>query len=173
MTTVVWANRFQTDHSISKVGFVQFESGGMSHRGQIDGEVFQGDIRLKRVRLYVLENYSETISLEIVANVAGMEKKYFSAFFKKKVGIQFRYWLRSIRIDEAIRIMENHRNRSITDVAFEVGFNDLRSFQRAFKMCTGLSALDFMNSPNRNNTECDLSLRHVVSKITISDATGN
>jgi AraC-like DNA-binding protein len=47
---------------------------------------------LRKVKHYICQNYSEAISLKRAAQIAGMERKYFSTFFHKKVGICFRYW---------------------------------------------------------------------------------
>ena len=99
---------------------------------------------LRRVKQYVQDNYAENISLEQVAQIAGMERKYFSTFFHKKVGICFSDWLRSVRIGNAISLMEDE-NYSITQVAFKTGFMDLRTFERAFKRCTGFTPREFKN----------------------------
>ncbi len=115
---------------------------------------FQYYSRLKRVKEHVDEYYSEEISLGKAARIAATEKTYFSTFFRKKVGITFTEWLRRLRVARAIEIMKT-RNQSIVDIAFEVGFGDLRSFERAFKKYTNLTASEFKQSilPERRNLE--------------------
>ena len=84
---------------------------------------------------------SETLyplSLEIAAEVAGLEKTYFSTFFHQKTGICFRDWLSSVRVMRAMEIMTTE-DLPITDVAFTVGFQDLRTFERAVEKHTGLT----------------------------------
>jgi len=122
---------------------------------------FQYYSRLKRVKEHVDEYYSEEISLEIAARIAATEKTYFSTFFHKKVGITFTDWLRQIRVAKAIEILKT-RNQSICDIAFEVGFGDLRSFERAFKRYTNLTAREFKQSilPERR----DFNLTHSDSR---------
>ena len=109
---------------------------------QINERAFEYYAPLRKVREYIEDNYSEHISLGKVARVAGLERKYFSAFFHKKVGICFRYWLMRLRIAKAISLMEAE-NHSITQIAFEIGFTDLRTFERAFKRCTDLTPSEF------------------------------
>ena len=106
---------------------------------------FQYYSRLKRVKEHVDEYYSEEISLEKAARIAATEKTYFSTFFRKKVGITFTDWLRRLRVAKAIEIIQT-RNQSICDIAFEVGFGDLRSFERAFKRYTHMTAREFKKS---------------------------
>ena len=112
--------------------------------------------RLQRVKEHVDENYSEEISLEKAAQIAATEKTYFSTFFRKKVGITFTDWLRQIRVAKAIEIIKT-RNQTICDTAFEVGFGDLRSFERAFKRYTNMTAREFKQSilPERRSLETE------------------
>ncbi len=126
----------------------------MSQANPINYGAFQYYSRLQRVKEHVDEYYSEAISLEKAAQIAATEKTYFSTFFRKKVGITFTDWLRRLRVAKAIEILKT-RDESICDIAFEVGFGDLRSFERAFKRYTNMTAREFKKSvlPEHNNLE--------------------
>ena len=91
--------------------------------------------RLKRLREYVEQSYSEHIPLEKAAGIAALESSYFSSYFRTKVGITFTDWLRHVRVKKAMELLKA-RDFSITEVAYEVGFRDLRTFERAFKKHT-------------------------------------
>ena len=97
---------------------------------------------LQRVRDYVEGHLGEDISLHDAAVVARLEKKYFSAFFRRKTGIGFRCWLSQIRIQRAQEMLRE-RDHTITNVALAVGFRDLRTFERAFKRDTGMTPRAF------------------------------
>lgn len=114
----------------------------MTSFGEIRENAFQYYPPLRKVKRYVEENYSQVITLSTAAEIAGMERKYFSTFFHRRVGIVFRFWLMWFRIQEAMRLLESENN-SITQIAFNVGFTDLRTFERAFRRCTGTTALEF------------------------------
>ncbi len=94
--------------------------------------------RLRRVRDHLRANSSEPMPMPSAAGLAGMEPTYFSDFFRRKVGVPFRSWLEHVRIGHAIHLIHS-RNHSITHIAHEVGFANLRSFERAFKRRTGLT----------------------------------
>jgi two-component system response regulator YesN len=115
----------------------------MSHGGGREF-AFEYFSRLKRAREYVDQHFREAISLQDVANAAGTEKKYFSRLFRRKTGMRFQDWLRYVRISEAIRLIKAQDN-SLTEIAFEAGFSDLRTFERAFKRVTGQTACRFRN----------------------------
>ncbi len=98
--------------------------------------------RLERVRAYVEDNLTEEITLEDAANVAAMERTYFSYFFRQKLGVTFSAWLQYLRVSRALVLIRS-RDHSITEVAFAVGFNELSTFQKAFKRWTSLTPRDF------------------------------
>ena len=111
---------------------------GMSAGPRIDQRIFSYDPRLSKVKHFVDHHFSEPVSLEAAAEAAGLEKTYFSKFFHQKTGVCFRDWLSAERVTHAIEIMKA-RNLSITEVAFTVGFQDLRTFERAVEKHTGLN----------------------------------
>lgn len=101
--------------------------------------------RLQRVREFVNQNYTEEISLKKAAEIAGLEKKYFSTYFREKTGVCFKDWIAEVRVSRAKSMMEL-QNYNITEIGFAVGFRDLRTFERAFKRCTGMTPRAFKNS---------------------------
>jgi len=117
----------------------------MAGFGGTNGKVFDDDPRLKRLHEYVEECYSEHIPLEKAARVAALESSYFSSYFRAKVGINFTDWLRQVRIRKAMALMKS-RDFAITEVAEEVGFRDLRTFERAFKKYTLTTPREFKKS---------------------------
>jgi len=58
------------------------------------------------------------------------------------VGIGFKEWTNRVRVAIAIQMIAKE-NHSLTDVAFAVGFQDFRTFERAFKKRTGLTPREF------------------------------
>ena len=107
-----------------------------------NGEVFDYYPRLNRLREYVEQSYSEPISLGKAAGIAALESSYFSTYFHAKVGITFTEWLRQVRIEKAMELLKA-RDFSITHIAYEVGFGDLRTFERAFKKHTRMTPMEF------------------------------
>ncbi len=110
-----------------------------------NGEVFDYYPRLNRLREHVEQSYSEPISLKSAASIAALESSYFSSYFHAKVGITFTKWLRQVRIEKAIELVQAS-DFSITEIAYEVGFGDLRTFERAFKKHTLMTPSEFKKS---------------------------
>ena len=117
----------------------------MSELNGTDGEVFHYYPRLKKLREYVEQSYSDPISLKIAASIAALESSYFSTYFRAKVGITFTAWLRQVRVEKAM-VLIRANDLSITEVAYEVGFGDLTTFGRAFKKHTRITPMEFKKS---------------------------
>ncbi len=102
-----------------------------------DSTAFSYYPRLSAVADYVRAHLTDRISLGVASRVARLERKYFSTYFRSKVGISFSEWLRLLRVTRAKRLMEMGE-ASIPRVAFASGFRDVRTFERAFKRFVGV-----------------------------------
>jgi len=87
---------------------------------------------LRKVREHFEISYAEPLSLAAAAAIASLEAKHFSKVFRKKVGIGFKEWMDVVRIGKAMDAIQAEY-QSLSDIAFAVRFQDLRTFQRAFK----------------------------------------
>jgi len=110
-----------------------------------NGKAFDHYPRLKRLRQYVEESYSEPIPLEKAAGIAALDSSYFSSYFRAKVGITFTDWLRHVRVEKAMELLKAN-DFSISEVAEAVGFRDLRTFERVFKQHTRMTPMQFKKS---------------------------
>lgn len=117
----------------------------MSDSPKINPRAFTYYRRLGKVRDYVERHLSDDLTLKTVAQVVGLNEKYFSVFFYERTGVYFREWVNSIRVRRAMELMKA-RNYAISDVAFEVGYKDLRTFERAFKRQTAMTPREYRRS---------------------------
>ena len=87
---------------------------------------------LNAVNDFLDEHYNEKFSLEDIAKQCGFSKCYFSRYFKGVTKVGFWEYLIVFKLEKAIFIIKN-TDENITDIALSCGFNNLRSFNRAFK----------------------------------------
>ncbi len=101
----------------------------------------------KNVIKYIRSSYSENLSLEDMANSAGMSKKYFCTFFKQFTHQTPFEYLISYRIERAVHFLLT-TDKSITDISYSCGFNDLSYFIKTFKALKGTSPGNFRRDRN-------------------------
>lgn len=92
--------------------------------------------RLRKVLTFLEEHRSSRVSLGDAASVACMEKSAFSKFFSRAVGIQFHQFVLAWRVQQAKSLMIRS-DMSLTEIAYEVGFQRLETFERAFRKFCG------------------------------------
>ncbi|MFH0920331.1 MAG: helix-turn-helix domain-containing protein [Fibrobacterota bacterium] len=91
------------------------------------------------VASYVGENgFNEDFSLESTARHFNLNKDYLGKLFKREIGETFSNYLNKIRVEKTKQLLiETPSN--ITQIAFEVGYESLDTFQKAFKRWAGVT----------------------------------
>lgn len=87
----------------------------------------------KAVLNYCNTHYEKNITLEDVAAAVHVSKYYVSGIFNKNIGISFSNFINALRIRKARELLKKE-NLSVTEIAYRVGFNSLRSFNRQFAL---------------------------------------
>ncbi len=86
---------------------------------------------LKNILIYCSEHFYEGISISDVAENLHISRYHISHIFKQKLNVTFSEYITRKRISYACNLLCN-KNLSIIDVAYQSGFNSLRSFNRNF-----------------------------------------
>lgn len=92
-----------------------------------------------RQLLSEIDRDSEFITFSDAAQRMNMSPAYFSRYFHHAAGMPFSDYLNLIKIDKAIRILNDRPEIATSDLALLCGFNTLRSFNRVFRKITGCS----------------------------------
>jgi len=97
-----------------------------------------GNTVIEQATRYIVQNYNKNITLEDVSEYVHLSSGYFSKKFKAETGIGFKEYLLKIRIQKASQMLYESK-KSITEIAFECGFNDSNYFGDAFTRVMGMS----------------------------------
>lgn len=80
---------------------------------------------------YIKAHYKENLTLEVLAKQIHMNPFYFSSYFKKQTGRNFKDFLNSVRLNRALELLVSTDMRSY-EIAEEAGFKDYRYFTEMF-----------------------------------------
>lgn len=93
-------------------------------------------VKIETVKEFLRENYSDDISRIGLADAVKMSPDHLGRTFKESTGEKISEYLNRIRITEAsTRLRET--NDKIIDIAFEIGFSNLRTFNKVFRDMMG------------------------------------
>ncbi len=100
--------------------------------GPDDSAGSEEEMLIRDMMRYVQMNYQSPLKLEELADRFYLSPSYISRFFKKKMGINFGKYLTELRLDAAVRELEN-TEKSLTHIAMDCGFPNLAAFNKAFR----------------------------------------
>jgi len=95
-------------------------------------------LRIGEALSYLERNIHCEVNLDELASIAHMSKRSFLRVFQSATGSSPLAWALQQRVHRACHLLRNSEKR-ITEIAFDVGFNDSNYFTRQFTKLTGLS----------------------------------
>ena len=102
------------------------------HQVQVIGELLE----------WIESNYSEPIALDQLCELTGLSKNYLCRIFKAYTAKTIVEYINERRVESAcFELLE--KNKSITEVAFDSGFNDFSYFCKVFKRYKGITPKEF------------------------------
>jgi AraC-like DNA-binding protein len=78
-----------------------------------------------------------------LARQAAMSRKSFQRAFKRETRQTVTEYIRDARMTKAKGLLADPNRRQVTDVAWEVGYQDLTHFERDFKRLTGMTPSEY------------------------------
>lgn len=104
--------------------------------------------RIRKVVAYIGTHLNEPLDLDQLSLIGCMERTSLSKLFKSRTGLTLRDFIGSYHISKAVSLMEAS-DFSVTEVAYEVGFGSVRTFERTFKRVTGVAPSAFRSAALR------------------------
>ena len=98
--------------------------------------------RILKVKNFIAQNYMDELRLNQLADIAGMSPSAFSRFFKLHTGRNLSDYIIDIRLGYAARLLVD-TSRSVSEISFDCGFNNLSNFNRIFKRKKSCSPTEF------------------------------
>ncbi|MEH7115375.1 AraC family transcriptional regulator [Neobacillus niacini] len=100
---------------------------------------------ISRVVTFIQQQYGEYISVEKMADIAGLSSYYFIKRFRKYTNTTPSKYLTKVRIKKASEMLR-HSDLSIKDIAAKTGYENANYFNKVFRKITGFSPGEFRES---------------------------
>ena len=95
---------------------------------------------------YIDGHFAEPISLQELAERAGMTPTYFSAAFKRAFNRSPWNYIINRRVEYAIHLLGDPDRQNMLDIATRAGFNNTANFNKQFKRLTGMTPTAYRNA---------------------------
>lgn len=119
--------RAETSYMIDRMKYAH-----QAHSQNTDGDM------IEQIKHYIIEHAHEDLSLEIISKEAGLSPIYVSKLFKEKLGINYITFLTECRLEKAKKLMRDSE-KSMKEIAIEIGYHDPNYFSKVFKKAYHLS----------------------------------
>ncbi len=96
------------------------------------------ETRINHVLSHIGKNLSQELREADLAGLAGQSVSAFSRYFRRHTGVPFVQYVNRLRINLACQLLMSGE-LSISDIGYQVGFNNLSNFNRQFLLLKGMS----------------------------------
>lgn len=105
--------------------------------------------RIEKVCSYIENHITDKIYLKDLADLVHMSESAFSHFFKRKTNLNVIEYILNIRISKAcISLLDS--SKSVLEISYECGFNNVSNFIRIFKKKKGFTPAEYRSYIQRN-----------------------
>ena len=102
------------------------------------------DTRIAQVLVRLLQDDGGWVAMDALAALAGMESHYFSRVFHREVGLSVKEYQLHLRMQRAMALLR--QEMKVGEVAQIVGYEDEKSFSRAFNKAVGATPSGYRKS---------------------------
>ena len=100
------------------------------------------DYRVRRALRLIRESFGEDLEIDWLARESGLSRPHFYKLFKRQMGVTPNLYLNTLRSEQAIDDLMT-TDKSVTDIAYDLGFSSQASFSRFFTSNVGIPPSDY------------------------------
>ena len=101
--------------------------------------------KTQAARDFLITHFADEVRLPMAAGMCHLSESEFSRCFKRENGQTFSDFVLQLRIQKACELLASG-SRQVKHVAFDVGFNDVSYFARAFRRHTGMTPSSYQRT---------------------------
>lgn len=101
------------------------------------------DERMRRSLQYIADMFSSSVTADDIAKNSGLSVRNLNRLFLKEFGMSPKQVITAYRIDQAKKLLSTGK-KTVTDTAFEVGYNSVSQFISTFRKHTGQLPSSFL-----------------------------
>ena len=100
------------------------------------------DPHVIRAAEFIEKNYAKDLTLKGIADNISLSPNWLSEIFTRNTGTTITQYINKVRVDRAAKLL-SATSESVSQIAFQVGFNNPQHFNKIFKDLQGLTPTTF------------------------------
>ncbi len=133
-TAIMAAKGFMIDIDRSSQSPFMIFSGQKNHK----------DEDILKAQDYIEQNYKEKISVKDVCEDASLSRRTFERRFKNATSNTVLEYLQRVKVEAAKKELEKGK-KTVSEVMYEVGYNDAKAFRDVFRKITSMTPMGYLN----------------------------
>jgi transcriptional regulator GlxA family with amidase domain len=106
------------------------------------GQKQHGDNAVLKAQELIENNPTEIFTVEEICDKFNVGRRTFERRFKKSTGNSIIEYIQRVKVEFAKKHLETGR-KTVNEIIYETGYNDINAFRKVFKKFTDLSPIDY------------------------------
>jgi transcriptional regulator GlxA family with amidase domain len=132
----------ETAVTVSKYFALDIGRDNQSQFAIFKGQRKHGDDDIQKVQDHIEKNYCNRILTDNLAALIHSSRRTFERRFKNATNNTTSEYLQRVRIEAAKTLFEASR-KNVSEIMYDVGYTDMRTFRNTFKKIAGLSPIEY------------------------------
>lgn len=138
----------ETAIQTAKIFAIDIERHSQTHFTIFKGQKEHTDEDIKAAQRFIENNVEEKFTTDRLSEKFAISRRSFERRFKRATNNTVNEYVQRVKIEAAKKSFETSR-KNITEVMFDVGYSDTKSFRGTFKKITGMTPYDYRNKYNK------------------------
>ncbi len=134
---------------LAKNFMIDPDKGSQSTFRMFNGQKDHKDDTILKVQEYIEAHFDDKFTVDELADDHATIRRTLERRFKKATGNSINEYAQRVRVEAAKKRLEQGR-KSVSEIMFEVGYNDGKAFREVFKRYAGISPVEYRNKFSQN-----------------------
>ncbi len=139
---------FETAVWCSKMFEIEIDRDNQGQFIIFNGQKDHNDEPIREAQVFIEENFGEKLTVDHIASKFALSRRNFVRRFKKATANTPLEYIQRVKIEAAKKRFETSAD-NVTEVMYNVGYNDTKSFRELFRKHTGLTPSEYRTRYNR------------------------
>ncbi len=135
--------------SASKAFSIDIDRDSQSAFIIFEGQKDHNDQKVIQAQKFIEKNYQEKIHVGELADKLALSRRTLERRFKKATHNTVTEYKQRVKVEAAKKDLETSR-KNVSEVMYDVGYSDTKSFRNLFRRITGLTPVEYRDKYNRD-----------------------